>query len=51
MTASAMHRAERKKKRIAGAESSIPLNKLMEQMKERDERDSTREHSPLTKAE
>ncbi|MEK7262978.1 MAG: (d)CMP kinase [Bacteroidota bacterium] len=50
MTASAMHRAERRKSELQSAESSIPLNKLMEQMKERDERDSTREHSPLTKA-
>ena len=51
LTASASERAERRYKQLIAKGESVSLPRLLEDIKERDERDSNREISPLIPAE
>ncbi|MFK7977646.1 MAG: (d)CMP kinase [Halioglobus sp.] len=51
LTASAEERAERRHKQLIDKGESVSLPRLLEEIRERDERDSTREVSPLIPAE
>ncbi|MDX1733896.1 MAG: (d)CMP kinase [Halioglobus sp.] len=51
LTASAQERAERRHKQLIAKGESVSLPRLLQDIQERDERDSTREVSPLVPAE